>query len=120
MTKVAPRTSFWLLACLHGLWLAGASPAAPPKGPANLDLEEGDLGQVPTGWFFPPLSAEAGYSAELTDDRPKSGKRCALLSRDRKDGPAGFGNLMQTFDATAYRGKRVRLRAAVRVQGAGA
>src|SRR5207249_10266216 len=39
--------------------------------------------------------------------------------RETKGETAGFGNLMQSFDAAAYRGKRVRLRAAVRAEVSG-
>src|SRR5262249_61827636 len=64
-------------------------------------------------------SVDAGYKVQLTDEQPKEGKRCARISRDAGEGAAGFGNLMQTFDAAAYRGKRVRLRAAVRANVSG-
>jgi C-terminal processing protease CtpA/Prc len=94
--------------------------ADPDRGPVNLDLEGGTLGQVPEGWFVPVLSREGGYSAQLTEDRPKQGLRCVLLSGEAAKGPnASFGNLMQSFDATPYRGRRVRLRAGVRTQVAG-
>ncbi len=33
--------------------------------------------------------------------------------------PARFGNIMQSFDATPYRGRTVRLRASLRVEGSG-
>jgi hypothetical protein len=91
-----------------------------PTNPKNLDLEEGKLGEVPAGWFSPPFSAQAGYSAKLTDDRPKSGKHCAVLAKDGEAQQQGFGNLMQSVDAKAYRGKRIRFKAAVRVESAGA
>jgi C-terminal processing protease CtpA/Prc len=97
-----------------------ASAPGPAPGPVNLDLEEGELGKVPTGWHQPKPSVDAGYKVELTDDRPKSGKRCVLVSRDGKDKPAGAGILLQSFDAKAYRGKRVRFRAAVRADVTGA
>jgi C-terminal processing protease CtpA/Prc len=94
--------------------------SAAQQGPANLDLERGELGKVPTGWIQPKYSAAAGYKVQLTDDRPKTGKRCALVSRDPKDNGPGVGKLVQSFDAAAYRGKRVRLRAAVRAEVSGA
>src|SRR6267142_4944005 len=98
--------------------LLGASLGTAAENPVkNADFEDGDLGKVPDDWFFPPFSANAGYKAQLSDERPKNGKRCVLLVRDGKDNPKGFGNLMQSFDATPYRGKRVRLRAAVRADG---
>src|SRR5207249_208423 len=100
------------------LGLAGIGTAAQQR-PVNLDLEDGELGKVPTGWFQPRPSLDAGYKVQLTEDNPKSGKRCALVSRDAKGKVPGFGNLMQSIDAAAYRGKRVRLRAAVRAEVSG-
>ena len=87
-------------------------------GLANLDLEAGTLGQVPAGWFLPAPSREAGYAVQLTEDRPRQGQRCALVTGLAPKAPA-FGNLMQSFDATPYRGRRVTLRAAVRAEVAG-
>src|SRR5207253_3137038 len=85
----------------------------------NLDLEEGELGGVPTGWFVPQPSTDAGYRVQLSADKPKQGKRCAVVSRAGNDEPKDFGNIMQTFDAAKYRGQRVRFRAAVRAEVAG-
>jgi C-terminal processing protease CtpA/Prc len=87
--------------------------------PVNLGLEEGEIGQAPTGWFFPKPSQDAGYRVTLTEDRPHSGRRAAVLSRDGEVKPESFGNLMQAFDAAPYRGKRVRFRAAVRADVSG-
>src|SRR5262245_28107954 len=106
------------LVVLALLALVSAATAA-EKGPVNLDLEEGELGKVPAGWVQPKPSVDAGYQVQLTDERPRSGKRCARISRDAKEGTPGAGNLMQSFDAAAYRGKRVRLRAAVRAEISG-
>src|SRR5262245_59071086 len=106
------------LVALALLALACAATAA-EQGPVNLDLEEGELGKVPDGWVQPKPSADAGYQVQLTDEQPSSGKRCARISRDVKEESAGSGNLTQSFDAAAYRGKRVRLRAAVRAEVSG-
>jgi C-terminal processing protease CtpA/Prc len=86
--------------------------------PVNLDFEQGEVGQVPIGWSSP---TKPNYAGELTEEKPKSGKRAALLRSlvgAFADGPP-FGNLMQAFDATPFRGHRVRLRAAVRIEGSG-
>lgn len=95
--------------------------AAAAAGPVNLDLEDGALGQLPTGWTQPKASAEAGYRAQLTDENPKTGKRCGVIGRESRSEPTGLaaGRLGQLFDATPYRGKRVRFRAAVRSEAAG-
>jgi C-terminal processing protease CtpA/Prc len=80
----------------------------------NLDLEEGTTGQVPVGWASPTAPT---YAAELTEERPKSGKLCVLLHSlvTTADGPP-FGNVMQAVDATPFRGHSVRFRAAVRTE----
>jgi hypothetical protein len=41
------------------------------------------------------------------------------LSREASNGVVGFGNLTQSFDATPYRGRSFRLRAAVRAEVTG-
>src|SRR5437879_201193 len=84
------------------------------SGPANLNFESGEAGSIPQGWKAPSMSGATspGRTVKLTQDHAKEGKFCAELASE--PGAPGFGNLMQTFDATAYRGKRVRFRAAVR------
>src|ERR1051326_6341508 len=83
--------------------------------PANLDFEQGTLGQVPDGWRCPTT---INYGAELAAEQPKSGKYSAVLfSKDAPAAGSPFGNLMQAFDATPFRGKRVRFRASVRMEG---
>ena len=89
------------------------SPQTKPH-PLNLDFEEGKLGQVPDGWDCP---TKVSYSAELTDKQPKSGKRVAVLhSVSTTAVGSSFGNLMQAMDATAFRGRRVRFKAYVRIE----
>jgi hypothetical protein len=79
--------------------------------PANLDLEEGELGHTPVDWWSNPRT---GYHAELTDYDPEHGSRCAVIRHVEDTGVAGYGSLSQKIDAAGYRSKRVRLRAAVR------
>jgi erythromycin esterase len=79
--------------------------------PANLGLEEGDLGHTPAGWWS---NTRAGYHAELADHDPKQGKRCAVIRHVEDTGVAGYGTLAQKVDAAHYRDKRVRVRGAVR------
>jgi C-terminal processing protease CtpA/Prc len=84
--------------------------------PMNLDFEQATAGQVPDGWDSP---TRINYAVELTDVQPKSGKRAALLRSIPMATPGDrnpFGNLMQAIDATPFRGKRVRLRGAVRTE----
>jgi hypothetical protein len=97
--------------------VAPAAPAAAPPLPAapvNLDFEQGELGQMPAGWKMTAASERAGFGADLTDEQPYQGKTCAVV-RGISYGPTpGTATLMQSFDAAAYRGQRVRFRAAVR------
>ncbi|HLN28255.1 MAG TPA: S41 family peptidase [Gemmataceae bacterium] len=114
------RCTRLLLFVLCVLFAGGGSnlAAAAPPGPVNLDFKEGEIGQVPTGWFMPAPSQQAGFVAKLTEDQPKSGKRC--LHMDGAEATkGGAGILMQSFEAVAFRGKRVRFRAAVRADVAG-
>jgi C-terminal processing protease CtpA/Prc len=83
--------------------------------PVNLNFEQGVVGQAPAGWNSP---TKINYEVELTEEKPKSGRRSALL-RSGSGAAAGgseFGNLMQTFEATPFQGRRVRFRGAVRVE----
>src|SRR5262245_42984755 len=89
-----------LFPLLPGVLLAQA-------GIANGGFEDGAPNKTPPGWFLPPTCAAAGYSARLTDDNPKSGKRCARIARDGEPKGQGFGNLLQGIAAEPYRGKTV-------------
>jgi len=89
-----------------------AASAAAQSIPQNLDFEQGRVGQIPPGWFCPT----GGYVAELTDVQPHGGRQCAHLRAVPGAARARFGNLMQQFDGRPYRGRRVRVRAAVRVE----
>ena len=82
----------------------------------NHDLEQGEPGQIPGGWLIPKVLADQGFSAVLTAKDPQSGKYCAEI-RWPADGNATvpFSNLMQVIDATAWRGKRIKVTASIRV-----
>lgn len=102
-----PRGTTLLLAA--GLCAVPAARAQ--TGLRNADFEEGPVGQLPPGWSVPT----AGYTAVTTDVRAHHGQHCARLSSDQTQDQAPFGNLMQSIDATPFRGQRVRLKAAVRL-----
>ncbi len=108
-----------IILVLLGL-VVGAGPSTRDDGPKNVDVEKGQLGKVPTGWFFPAPSLNAGFTAKLVDDGAKSGERCVVMERGPVAAAGGFGNLMQAFDAQPFRGKRVTYRAAVRTNLIGA
>ncbi len=97
---------------------AAPASARPPAATAqNLDLEaDGKPGDTPPGWYVPTAAREAGYHAALVDEKAYAGKRC-LVVEGKPNGPVAFGNVMQRIDARPYRGKRIRLRAAVRAGG---
>jgi C-terminal processing protease CtpA/Prc len=121
-TSALSRFAVSLLA-LAALLAVGAFAQAPAPLPApiNLDFEQGRPGEVPPGWFNSSAAKTNGYTAKIVTDQPNSGKQAVLvtLEGERKD-PKAFGNLLTFFDATPYRGKRIRFRAAVRAEvGAG-
>jgi hypothetical protein len=90
------------------------TPAYPPPttAPINLRFEQGTPGQVPQGWFVPPVLKDAGHSAELRRQgcRQPQG-HCAVVLSSTSPQAGKFANLMQRVDAAKYRGKLIRLRA---------
>ncbi len=103
---------------LHAQTSPARAPAPQSATLANPDFELGNVGQLPEGWISP--TARIGYPAEVVEENPKTGKRAALLRSVPATTQAEqrvFGNLMQAIDATQLRGRRVRFRAAVRMEG---
>lgn len=86
--------------------------------PLNLDFEEGEVGKPPPGWWAPATEVFGGYEVEVSEARPKKGKRCAIVRRD-KPWPWGYGMIAQEIDAAPFRGKRVRVSAAARAEALG-
>jgi len=122
----SPRTSYDALLFVADTTAARANPGAwhatdtVPRAalgiaPTNLDFESSGPDGLPSAWRFSKPSADAGYSFAMVAEGAHSGKRAARLSRDSPPDSARFGNLMQTVDATPYRGRKVRLRGWVRV-----
>lgn len=101
-----------LLICAALLCGLSIRPAFGQGEPTNLKFEIGDVGDLPPGWFVPT----AEFEAKLTDKSVKEGKQCVRVEPTGEAAKAGFGNIMQMVDARAYRGKRVRLKAAVKVE----
>jgi erythromycin esterase len=93
----------------------------PPPEPAavNLSFEDGPLAGAPKGWTTSRQAAEEGWTVVVTDRDPFEGKFAVTISRARTDAPKTFGNVLQRIDATPWRGKRIRLRAAVKADVAG-
>jgi hypothetical protein len=86
--------------------------AAADTVPVNSGFEEGQPGQAPDHWRVPKVP---GYHVLISDENPRSGRQCVTIKRGTEK-PGPFGNVMQGIDAAAFRGKRVRYRAAVRTQ----
>jgi erythromycin esterase len=94
---------------------SGQRPPAPIlKAPANLDFEAGVPGQTPVEWLVPKQSAAFDFYVATSENNPFTGKLCAVISRslERHYGEM-YGSLSQMIDATPYRGKRIRLTAAI-------
>lgn len=83
-------------------------------GAEEIEIDpEGRDGRQPAGWFVPTR----GYAARMQAAGGVDGEACLHLTRLDADAPT-FGNVMRSFDARPYGGKLVRLRAALRFEGA--
>ncbi len=91
----------------------------PTEGqPSNLDFETSASGSAPAGWHTALIGL--GFETTTTEDGPSSGRRAAILSRDpRNYYGERAGSLTQLIDATAYRGKHIRLRVMARTDAVG-
>lgn len=79
-------------------------------------LREPRLDPLPDGWFMAgsrPSQYEAGL---LPRTWAYDGQRVTRLRFRAAAAPAGFGTVMQSFDAASYRGSRVRFSAMLRGQ----
>jgi erythromycin esterase len=100
---------------------SGQRPPAPIlTAPVNLDFENGMPGKPPDGWLAPKQSAIFDFFINTSESNPHSGKRCAVIIRavDRHYGEM-YGSLSQQIDATPYRGKIIKLNAAIRTDVSG-
>ena len=82
----------------------------------NLKFQDGAAGQVPPGWFLLDAVKDSGYTAEWRKDGCHGELPCAALVAPASPPPQSFGTLMESFDATPYQGKKVRLRAWIRLE----
>lgn len=93
---------------------AAAVSAQVPTEPGNMGFEEADAAGTPAVWFVPG----AGFSATVEAEGAPEGARCVRLAPAPGGAPgAPFGNIMQAFDATPFRGKRVTFEGWVRCEG---
>jgi hypothetical protein len=96
--------------------LLGPAGGRADEGLKNPDFEEGDVGAAPAGWT---LTTQGG-TATITADNPRRGKHCVRVgSGDRPGDAPRFLVFLQQVDTAPYRGKRIRLKAAVRIDAAG-
>ena len=101
----------------HLVFLLIVAASSAQVKPANAGFEHGDSGSVPAGWFVPSSLAQAGFGAKLVEEGCRTG-RCAVITPAPQPPQGTFGNLMQMVPADGYQLKRIRLRAAIRVEGA--
>jgi hypothetical protein len=88
----------------------------PLMHPFNLDFEEGEPGRLPRGWSMPSYAINLEYSANLTEYNSKSGKYNLELYRYKEYKDNIYGSVMQSIDASAYRGKTVKFGAWLRAE----
>jgi hypothetical protein len=84
------------------------------SAPANLDFDQGIPGKLPDSWFVPALPTDVDRWAQLRRNGCMNHDSCAVVLVP-DNAPVRVGNLMQSFKATAYRGKVVRLSAWLRL-----
>lgn len=102
-----------LLVCL----LLAASTANAQTPVVNGGFEQGQTGGVPPGWFLPKMLADAGFTVRTADQGCRTGARCAVITGVENPPQNLFGNLMQNLPAAGYASRRIRLRAAIRIEG---
>jgi hypothetical protein len=94
--------------------LAGLLPAA-LVAQTNLQFQRGDALKPPPGWFVLDAMEDTEYLAEwhasCRGDAP-----CAVLAGPATATVVSLGSLLQDFDAAPFRGKRVRLRAWIKIE----
>ena len=94
--------------------LAGLLPAA-LVAQTNLQFQQGDPLKSPPGWFVLDALEDTEYLAEwhanCRGDAP-----CAVLAGPATATADNLGSLLQDFDATPFRGKRVKLRACIKIE----
>lgn len=86
--------------------------------PRNLDFEESSLEQGVNGWRFSSFPLPEDYKVEIVGDGCRSGQRCARIDANFAMVPYQYRwtYLAQRFAAGGFRGRRARLRMAVRVE----
>jgi hypothetical protein len=91
--------------------------AAAGKGiePERHDFEKDEAGKPPSGW----LLTTPGFEAVVARDQPRRGRQCVRVRAMGEGAKERVGVLLRSIDATPDRGRRVRLRGALRIEPAG-
>lgn len=105
---------------IPGAWRSwrGSPPTLPE--PTNLGVEDAGENGRPRAWWTPADGWTGGFRVSLDERLPHAGKRSVLVEAPSFAPPWASGEVWQRVDATPYRGKRVRVRAAVRIEGTAA
>jgi len=85
------------------------------SSPVNLQFEQGTVGKLPDGWFVPALPQDVDHWAQLRRSGCMNHDSCAVVLVP-ENAPVPAGNLMQSFNAAAYRSKTLRLTAWLRLE----
>ncbi len=84
--------------------------------PTNLDFEESEIGETPAGWFAWSKFKRLGVTM-TTSDQAYQGKKSLMIYRPPGLAYGEIGpNVVQTIDATPYRGKKIRFKGVARVE----
>src|SRR5580698_4128649 len=94
------------------LLLSGAA-IAQPYELVNPGFEQGSIDKPPMGWLF-GFGPMLAYSAFTVADSCAVEEHCGTIQSNDPVGPNGHAFLYQYADVRLYRGKKFRLRAAVR------
>lgn len=101
--------------------LSSREPTQKLPAPSNTDFEESEPGAPPVGWQSTPNPSGYDFQIVTSEAGPHTGQRCAMISRSPgKHYGEMVGSVSQRVDAKAYRGKRIRLKAAARGEVTGA
>ena len=94
---------------------------------ANPGFEQGEPGTAPKGWSLAsqwpagePFQPAAGHDtsfAKLTDQGCRTGSRCVVMNGSGSTSSVPAGNLLQVLPSEGYKLRRIRLTAAMRVEG---
>jgi hypothetical protein len=104
--------------CLFiSLFLAGnAAFAQQLFQPFNLDFEDGMPGKSPVAWEVPMKFEKEGYYSRIDTNNPYNGAQCVMLGNDQVLSDTTYGSCMQSIYADPFRGRRIKISAAVRTE----